>query len=38
MATHGKIREFDPLQATWAMYVERLELYFIANGLEDAGK
>jgi len=38
MATHGKIGEFDPSQETWAMYVERLELYFIANGIEDAGK
>ena len=38
MATHGKIGEFDPSQETWAMYVDCLELYFIANGIEDAGK
>ena len=38
MVTHGKIGEFDPLQETWAMYVERLELYSIANGIEDARK
>ena len=38
MATHGKIGEFDPSQETWAMYVERLEHYFITNGIEDAGK
>ena len=34
MATHGKIDEFDPSHKTWATYVERLEVYFIANGIE----
>ena len=38
MPTHGKIGEFDPSQETWVMYVERLELYFVANGINDAGK
>ncbi len=38
MATHGKIGEFDPKQEPWEMYVERLELYFVANGVTEAEK
>ena len=38
MATHGKIEEFDPSHETWVTYVERLEFYFIANGIEDPVK
>ena len=38
MATHGKIDEFDPSHETCATYVERLEFYFIANGIEDPEK
>ena len=38
MATHGKINEFDPSHEAWATYVERLEFYFIANGIEDPEK
>ena len=36
MATHGKIGEFDPTQESWDMYIERLELYFVANGVTEA--
>ena len=38
MATHVKIDEFDPSHKAWATYVERLEFYFIANGIEDPEK
>ena len=38
MATHGKIDEFDPSHETCGTYVERLEFYFIANGIEDPEK
>ena len=38
MATHGKIDEFDLSHEAWATYVERLEFYFIANGIEDPEK
>ena len=38
MATHGKIEKFDPSHETWATYVERLEFYFIANGIDDPVK
>ena len=35
MATHGKIEEFGPSHETWATYIERLEFYFTANGIDD---
>ena len=38
MATHWKIDEFDPSHEAWATYVERLEFYFIAKGIEDPEK
>ena len=38
MATHGKIEEFDPSHETWATYAERLEFYFIKNGIDDPVK
>ena len=37
MATHGTINPYDP-QDDWATYEERLRHYFVANGVEDAGK
>ena len=36
MATNGKIGEFDPTQKSWDMCIERLELYFIVNGITEA--
>ena len=36
MATNGKIGEFDPTQKSWDMYIKRLELYFIVNGITEA--
>ena len=38
MVTHRKIEEFDPSHETWATYVECLEFYFIANGIDDPVK
>lgn len=38
MATHGKIGQFDATQETWDAYVERLELYFVANDVKEAEK
>jgi len=35
---HGSLSEYAPAQETWAEYVERLELYFIANDIEQAEK
>ena len=31
----GKIGHFDPERDNWSQYCERLELYFIANGVTD---
>ena len=36
MATHGKIGEFDTTLESWDTYIERLELYFVANGITEA--
>ena len=38
MATFGKIHEYDPLLHDWNDYIEQLEQFFIANGIEDATK
>ena len=38
MATHGSIGEFDPDREDWTSYTERLEQYFTANDVKDAGK
>ena len=40
MATSfGKLKEFDLTSGEdWTQYIERMEFYFIANGVTDAGK
>ena len=38
MAKHGKIDGFDLSHEAWATYIQRLEFYFIANGIEDPEK
>ena len=35
---HGKASAFDPQQEDWIEYVERLELYFMANNIENLSK
>ena len=35
---HGKAFAFDPQQEDWIEYVERLELYFMANDIENLSK
>ena len=38
MATHGHPGPFDSAHEDWDSYVERLQLYCIANDIEDAEK
>ena len=38
MAAHVKVGEFVPSQDTWDVYIERLDLYFEANGITDTKK
>ena len=38
MATHGNIGQFDRGVEDWTAYCERLEQYFMANDVKDAGK
>jgi len=38
MTTYGKIGEFKESEESWTQYIERLEQYFLANDVEDAGK
>ena len=38
MAIHGGIAEFDSAWEDWLSYTERLDQYFIANGVDDTGK
>ena len=38
MATYGSIGEFDSEKEEWIPYIERLDEYFIANGVEDETK
>ena len=35
MATFGKINEFDSSKEDWNSYVEQLEFFFVANGIEE---
>ena len=35
---HGQVSAFNPHQEDWVEYVERLELYFMANVINDATK
>ena len=37
-AIHGHLGEFDSTQEEWEMNTERLEQYFTANDVRDAGK
>ena len=37
-AVLGKIEQFDAELEEWPQYVERLQFFFAANGIEDAGK
>ena len=34
----GRVEPFQPDEDDWDQYTERLEQYFIVNGIEDAGK
>ena len=38
MATFGSIGEFKEEDGTWSQYIERMEHYFLANTIADAGK
>ena len=38
MAAHGKLEEFNSRHEDWESYEERLQQYFVANGVEDADK
>ena len=38
MATFGQVGAFTEGQEEWKQYVERLEQYLIANGVENANK
>ena len=38
MATHGRFSEFNPQREDWTSYTERLQEYFIANGIEESAK
>ena len=38
MATHGRLSDFDGANEDWESYVERLEMYFTANDVEDPVK
>ena len=38
MAKHGTISEFDSSSEDWASYTERLQQYFVANGVAAAEK
>ena len=38
MATHSRLREFNPAAEDWISYTERLEFYFTANDAKDADK
>ena len=35
---HGKVGEFNETKESWEAYVERLELYFVANDIDQAEK
>ena len=38
MASFGRIQEFHPDEESVSAYVERVELFFAANGIEDNKK
>ena len=38
LGLHGTVSAFDPDQEDWIEYVERLELYFLANSITDPVK
>ena len=38
IASFGKTDEFIPSKESWGEYEERLEYYFVANDVVDAGK
>ena len=38
MARHGATSPFDPTQEDWTTYVERLEMYFLANEIGEAAR
>ncbi|KAG8180395.1 hypothetical protein JTE90_025445 [Oedothorax gibbosus] len=38
MATFGTINSYDPGSESWAQYTERLEQFFIANGIDEADR
>ena len=35
MATHGTLNAFNPAKEQWTAYAERLNYYFIANGVKN---
>ena len=37
-ATLGRVDEFDSSKDDWLQYVERLEHFFVANGIDNAEK
>ena len=38
MATHSRLREFNPAMEDWTSYAEKLEFYFTANDVKEADK
>ena len=38
VALYGQVSTFDPETDDWTQYVERLNYYFVANGIDDATK
>ena len=38
MATHSRLREFNPAVEDWISYAERLEFYFTVNEVKEADK
>ncbi len=38
MATYGSVKAFNPAVDDWPTYAERLQHYFVANGVTDDGK
>ncbi len=38
MGSHGRMKAFDGRAESWVEYAERLEQYFIANGITEAAK
>ena len=38
IGTLGRVDEFDIARDDWPQYVERLEHFFVANGIGDVGK